>query len=230
MMKTYVAAIILLLSMGCAETPFQGTSTGNAIKMGLEPDTSGRIATASENGTEFSIDSAMASVSRISFPLSSIVGCDRLGLSAPLGCDASGEGVEIVGDYSADLLTAEFSPNLNDLTLPAIKMESLEAEVQELTLTGQFNYDDTDVDYDVTVPFDSILFFNSDGAKKLKDNQTLSLLLQPASWMSAVPVTQCIENGDLEIIEGGVVLSNDCDNALERIEAAIQESTILKIE
>lgn len=229
-MKTYVSAIILLLSMGCAETPFQGTSTGNAIKMGLEPDTSGRVATASENGTEFSIDTAMASVSRISFPLSSLVGCDRLGLSAPLGCDASGEGVEIIGDYSADLFTTEFSPELNDLTLPSIKMESLEAEVQELTLSGQFNYNDTDVDYTVTVPFASTLFFNSDDTKKLKDNQTIALLLEPASWMNAVPVTQCIENGDLEIIEGAVVLSNDCDDALERIEAAIQDSTLLQIE
>ena len=96
-MKTApITALFFVLGMGCAETPFQGTSTGNAIRMGLEPTESGRYVSSSENGTEFTIDAAEATVTRLSFPLPSLIGCDRLGLSEPLD-DASGEGAEIVG-------------------------------------------------------------------------------------------------------------------------------------
>ena len=227
---THPTALFVLLSMGCAETPFQGTSTGNAIKMGLQPDESGRYVTSSKNGTEFTVDGASASVSRISFPLPSLVGCERLGLSAPLSCDASGDGAEIVGDYSVDLLSGEFSPDLEDLTLPAIKFETIDADVQTIDVSGTFDYDDTSVAYSLSASLPSTLLFTADGVPKLEDNQAISMLLNPESWMGAIAVTQCITDGDLEITEGTLEITNDCDNALERIGAAVQDSTVLQID
>ena len=225
-----ITALFFVLGMGCAETPFQGTSTGNAIRMGLEPTESGRYVSSSENGTEFTIDTAEATVTRLSFPLPSLIGCDRLGLSEPLGCDASGEGAEIVGNYSVDLLAAEFSPDLDDLTLPAIKFESMTAEVDTVDISGVFDYDNTSTMFTFSVSPSSSLAFNAEGLPKIQDNETLSLLLNPQTWLQTVPVVACIDDGDLEIVDGRVALTNACGDALDRIDAAMAESTNLTVE
>ena len=85
-----ITALFFVLGM-VRETPFQGTSTGNAIRMGLEPTESGRYVSSSENGTEFTIDTAEATVTRLSFPLPSLIGCDRLDFGASwMRCTSGG--------------------------------------------------------------------------------------------------------------------------------------------
>ena len=60
----------------------------------------------------------------------------------------------------------------------------------------------------------SSLAFNAEGLPKIQDNETLSLLLNPQTWLQTVPVVACIDDGDLEIVDGRVALTNACGDAL----------------
>ena len=104
---------LILLGSGCSDSLFKGTSTGNAMEMGIE-SSEGEATMRSSSGVTFTITSANADVDRIAFPLPSLVKCDKLGLSDPISCDSTGKGAEITEDRTVDLFSATFDPPLDD--------------------------------------------------------------------------------------------------------------------
>ena len=224
---------VLVLGQACITEPFRGTSTGNAMRMGLE-STAGMandtLLTQSEAGVDFTIESATAQVDRISFELSTLVKCDQLGLSSPMSCDSANENIEITGDYTVDVVRAEFDPSIDDLTLPNMKFETLDVTLNTLDIMGSFTYDEDVLTYSMSLAFSEIVAFNAEEGFKLEDNQTLWMSMNTDTWLNDVGVTACLDAGDVRAVDGHVELTNTCDNAVDSVSQAVEASMVLKVD
>ena len=229
-----VVFTLLFWGQGCTQAPDFGISTGNAMNMGLESSAAetnddGLVAP-DESGAAFTILTASANVERIAFPLTSLLKCDMLGLSSPLSCDASGDGAEITGDYTVDLIAGAFDPTLDDLTLPSAEFESLDVDVSALQVAGEFPYNAEVLSFSIDLAFTESLQFDSDEGFKLKDNEALNMLLDTGDWLRDVGVIGCLDGGDLRAVDVHVTITNACDNALDTLSNAVPNSTSLQLE
>jgi hypothetical protein len=225
---------LLFIGQGCANTPFSGTSTGNAMKMGLDSsaaqtEDAGLIAP-DASGTDFTVLTATAQVERIAFPLPALLKCDVLGLSSPLSCDASGEGAEIVGEYTVDLIEAVFDPTLDDLTFPSMTFESLDVELSTLQVAGEFPYNNEVLSFSIDLAFSETFQFDSEEGFNLEDNDALNMILDTGDWLKDVGIIGCLDAGTLRAVDGHVTLTNECDNALDTLSTAVPDSASLHVD
>lgn len=157
------------------------------------------------------------------------------------------------GPYAADLITRTASPSLAGLNIPAGTYQRVDVRFTKgKAVDGVIGDDDPlidesflasgTIDYPTgqTTPFELALHFeedasfqNSEGIE-IEENGTYDFLLDfdVAGWFSTLPITDCLESGDL-LIENGLISIRDkgpgrC-NAIEKsLTDAIKASTKLR--
>jgi hypothetical protein len=193
------------------------------------------------DGTTFFIDTALAYVRDIELDLPAELSCtdfDVEAFVAPVSC-INGENVLAVdGPFVIDLIEASSTPPLVDIGLPAGVYERIDirfddAEVSEGLITaesplnentmyiaGTFVFDLEDVN-EVEKTFELALKFNEDvrfeeetGGIELDEGATenLVLMLDVSQWFAALPITTCIDDGDLIVDGNSHLLITDSGN------------------
>lgn len=172
-----------------------------------------------------------------------------------LTCESETEDFKIRGPFVLDLVAGTSTPDISGLGLPTgvydrVEIKFEEAEVEDglvsaedplagntLYLSGFFKYDPNDTE-EVEKTFELALKFSEDAefANPTGINidslsaDDLVLNFDVAGWFSALPITSCIMNGDLAVVDNHLMISDstgDCQNLEDNLKNAIKGSTEL---
>jgi len=185
-------------------------------------------------------------VEKLEFDLPSLVDCEALGLGGTVSC-ADSDRARVDGPFEVDLVNASLSPELDDMTLPAITFDRIDATFatmdedlasslddpmigKTIIASGEFSHDGSDYTFQVDLAFDDEIPFESASGLELEDNSILKMLFNVRYWFADASISDCIENGDLEIVDEHLQITDDCPGVLGDIEAAIKDSAYLDME
>ena len=139
-----------------------------------------------------------------------------------------------------DLVDSTLSPALENLTLPAITFEQIDASFgpnldsnstdlldKTMNIEGNFQYYDNDYGFSLALDFEGQVPFTSQNGVTLDDNAVLKMLFNVRYWFENANITECIDTGALEIIDSHLNITDDCPGAIESIESAIKNSSYL---
>ena len=76
--------------------------------------------------------------------------------------------------------------------------------------------------------FSETVVFETEEGFKLEDNETLWMTMNTDDWLKGVGVVSCMDAGDLRAVDGHVEITNACENALDSVSQAVEESSALK--
>lgn len=133
-------------------------------------------------------------------------------LAPPVSCDDD-ETIVIEGPFEVDLLTGEATPSLEGLTIPAAEYRRVDVRIQ--SDDGPSFEAITELDGDVSSAHialdftEDARFESEDGVLLDGDAGTLLVRLDVDAWFSGVPLTRCIDDGDVEIQDDHAVIDED---------------------
>lgn len=197
-------------------------------------------------GTLFVVEEARLAVRDIEFDLPGDEDCDDFDpgdLPDPVTCDE--EKVEISGPIVIDLVNETSTPSLEDVEIPAGSYRRIDVRLERiksgsdlvpaddplrdasLTAAGSFELDGPKT-FDVALRFNLDARFEAeDGIEVSADTRAeIFARLDVDTWFSDLPISECIENGKLEVVEGHVTLDekNDCHDFERTLRDAIRNS------
>lgn len=217
-----------------------GTAGGPALAaVSDEPVPQNGFPATDADGTIFHIDMARGYVRDVELDLPDDSLCDQFEegmFSEPVACAPGDDKIVISGPFVVDLVNATSTPDLSDVGIPAgvyqrIDIRFDDAEVVDglvtaedalngntLIMSGTFKFDPLDAD-EVEKTFEMALKFNEDvrfeGPAEdivLEDSdEDLVLKLDVAMWFNSLPITTCINDGDLFVDENDHLLITDAD-------------------
>jgi hypothetical protein len=256
-LQSMVACACLFALTACDAGPRGGTDIGNALSAiemaARSSDDPGAEDPAGDDaqGTALTVQAARAYLRHIQLDLPTGTPCDSLGdsddgLVAPLSCEA--DKLTIEGPFVIDLLERTSDPSLQDLRLPELTYTRVDVRFDDadpedglvdeadplaestLLVQGEFEYQAATTTYTVLLDFNEDARFESPEGIRVTDEEvsTLLLSLDVARWFSALPITQCLDAGDL-VVDGGHVDLNDdqggaCGALENELKDAIKES------
>lgn len=216
------------------------------------------LAMADQDGTVFVMDTARASVKDIEIELPEGMECEDSEddiASDLLTCESVDDSFAIKGPFVLDLIAGTSTPDISAVGLPsgtyshvAVKFE--EAEVEDglvlaedplaghtIYLSGTFKFDPNDAG-ETEKTFELLLKFSEEAEFANVAGATIDSLaaddlilsLDVASWFSALPITSCITNGDLQVVDNHLMISDatgDCQNLEDSLKEAIKGSAEL---
>lgn len=206
------------------------------------------------SGRTFTIDAARAYVRHIALDLPDGQRCAALDLGPGYRCDSSGSGgrdqVRAEGPFVIDLVARTSAPPLPSAPLPAGPWRRVDVRLddgdpadglvsagdplddQTLVASGRFDHDGR------STPFDLRLRFNEDARFERPEGVVLgadgaaglALELDVAGWFSQLSLTDCLDDGDLELRDGRLVLEDgrgSCSDVENQLKEAIKRSAQL---
>ncbi|MCB0221412.1 MAG: hypothetical protein KDH09_17070 [Chrysiogenetes bacterium] len=216
------------------------------------------LAMADQDGTVFVMDTARASVKDVEIELPEGMECEDSEddiASELLTCESVDDSFAIKGPFVLDLIAGTSTPDISAVGLPsgtyshvAVKFE--EAEVEDglvpaedplaghtIYLSGTFKFDPNDAG-ETEKTFEMLLKFSEEAEFANVAGATIDSLaaddlilsLDVASWFSALPITSCITNGDLQVVDNHLMISDatgDCQNLEDTLKEAIKGSAEL---
>ncbi len=257
MNKLVLASLTLPLALACgAETgnglgptvTLRATQSGSGLHAAQDPPV---LRGADAQGTPLSVAHARVSVKRIE--LEKQVGgeacreADFVDSGFSVTCD--GDKLRIEGPIVVDLMTGASTPSLERVVLPAATYQRVDVRLEQARagdvlmagdpLIGATLVADGELDYrGQPTPYDLALKFNEDARFESSTGVTVSeagaeqllLLLDVTQWFAAVPLTGCLDDGDLTI-EGGRIHVIDkgrrCSDVEKQLKDAIKGSSKL---
>lgn len=194
-----------------------------------------------QQNTRFVVESARASVSEIEIELPGVLDCgdfdeNEVDDDESVVVQCEDDSVEIDGMLVADLVNRTFTPAIPQLPFPIATYEYVRVQFEpadqlpgtdplsNLTIyaTGRFHYDGSDRTFEFALDFsESATFEDMLGVPFGDLGETLRLRLDVADWFSALPITDCLDNGDLMLVNDHLLLSDgsggcsDIENALK---------------
>jgi len=190
------------------------------------------------DGTTFHIEMARAYVRDIELDLPDLSLCDQFEdgtFSERVECAPGDDKIVIAGPFMVDLVNATSTPGLANVGLPGgayqridIRFDDAETadglvtaedplNTNTLIMSGTFKYDPDDAG-EVEKTFDMVLKFNEDVRFEGPEEdivldegsaEDLVLRLDVAMWFDALPITTCINDGDLVVDENNHLLVAD---------------------
>lgn len=250
-MKRGVAVVIwFVLSSACGNPG--GTDTGNALDVALQAvssDPSGMLIGADAQGTAFTLESALTYVRHLEFDLPEGTTCaDFDDLTAPVYCEEEDgdDGFRISGPYLVDLLTGTSTPLLRDLTIPPATYTRVDVRLDEgetdeglilpghpldgysVVADGTFTYMGQPRTFDFALAFDDDARFEDIAGTQAR---RILLALDIATWFETLPITQCLDDGDLTLVGDHLTIAdglNNCANIESAMVDAIRGSGSLE--
>jgi hypothetical protein len=244
-------SVVCLLLAGCSGTSTGnglGTSTGNGLVSvsmtlqrsdalcGVEP-----VVVSDAGGESFEFNQARVGVRDIDFYLAEGVTCNELSLDlqGPVTCD--GDKVRVAGPFVVDLLTGESWPDLSGLTIPAGDYRRVDVrfddaredwglvEATDPLLGNSFALEGVIVAtgelFRVTVDVNVEARYINEQAQLLPEDAPASVLLtlNPEQWFAALPISECIAEGEFTR-SGEVILIQDSGSNCQEIENALKHA------
>jgi hypothetical protein len=228
----------------------EGTNTGNGVvSLSLNALTAegapaeGALPVADADGTALSLTRARAAVREVRLQLPDGVRCDALAagtIEAPWVCEAGDDWVRLRTGFVVDLLDPTPRAALTEAELPALDWRRAEVRfqdggdfapagdpLQDLTIDaeGTFEYQGEARRFTLGLDFSADARFDSAGSLELPADAASSLLLglDAAAWFATLPLTACLDDGDLEF-SGDVVEVTDGKGGCSDVEGALKDA------
>jgi len=229
------ALIFALFACAC------GTETGNGLVMRATESGSGLRAAQSDlglsatdaQGTQLSLTLAQINVGKIEFDAPGTKPCAEADFSnSGLSVRCDGAKIRIEGPILVDLMTGTSQPSLENLVIPAgiykridVRFEQLKGGDVTLTASGEIAYRQMPTPYDLALKFNEDARFESPGGITITEDAGEQVLLEldVRRWFSALPLTDCLDDGDL-MIEGGRIAIRDKGSKCGMVEAALKDA------
>lgn len=255
-----IAIASLLLTVGCdAET---GSHIGNPLaQVSFElraVDDSGNnetIVFSDEAGTEYELTEARANFREIELDLPSDIACtdieESLAGGAECKSDGGGHTILIDGPFVVDLLTGQSTPSLAAIRLPAITYTRIDFRIDDadpedgviesddeladvsLVASADFSYMDEDLTLNLVLKFNEDVRVESEEGITVPDGGVLEVLLDTGLWLDDVPIGECLDDDDLEVVDGVLSIDEntsgggDCSDIEDTIKDNIKNSADL---
>ncbi len=228
----------------------EGTNTGNGVvSLSLNALTAegapaeGALPVADADGTALSLTHARAAVREVRLQLPDGVRCDALAagtIEAPWVCEAGDDWVRLRTGFVVDLLDPTPPAALTEAELPSLDWRRAEVRfqdggdfapagdpLQDLTIDaeGTFEYQGEARRFTLGLDFSADARFDSAGSLELPADAASSLLLglDAAAWFATLPLTACLDDGDLEF-SGDVVEVTDGKGGCSDVEGALKDA------
>lgn len=228
----------------------EGTNTGNGVvSLSLNALTAegapaeGPLPVADADGTALSLTRARAAVREVRLQLPDGVRCDALAagtIEAPWVCEAGDDWVRLRTGFVVDLLDPTPPAALTEAVLPSLDWRRAEVRfqdggdfapagdpLQDLTIdaAGTFEYQGEARRFTLGLDFSADARFDSAGSLELPSDAASGLLLglDAAAWFATLPLTACLDDGDLEF-SGDVVEVTDGQHGCSDVEGALKDA------
>lgn len=228
----------------------EGTNTGNGVvSLSLNALTAegapaeGALPVADADGTALSLTRARAAVREVRLQLPDGVRCDVLAagtIEAPWVCEAGDDWVRLRSGFVVDLLDPAPPAALADAVLPPLDWRRAEVRfqdggdfadagdpLQDLTIDaeGTFEYQGEARRFTLGLDFSADARFDSAGGLELPADAASGLLLglDAAAWFETLPLTTCLDDGDLAFT-GDVVEVTDGKGGCSDVEGALKDA------
>jgi hypothetical protein len=239
--------IIYGLTASLAACGGDGGDGAATIKIGLKGEAGASAPTGrDQQGSAFTFSTARAYIRHIELDLPDDKKCadltpEELG---SLHCDS--DKLRLDGPFAIDLMTGEATPSLAGINIPAgvykrvdIRFDDVKPDdgivdasdpLQDNTMvaTGSFDNQGSDTPFELVLKFNEDARFESpEGIEVTADAGEFGLWLDVAQWFRAIPVTQCIDDGDLETKDGTLMMQDDrgsCSDIENALKNAIKTS------
>ena len=248
-----VSLLALLCQAACGEAgddPSTGTHIGNPVELAFTASSAlsaadGRLVARDDEGTDYALTEARVNIRDIDLDLPVGVACtDIEGQLQGARCDSASLKVVVEGPFVVDLLTGAAAPSLSGVRLPPLAWRRVDFRISEArdlptadTLSGHSFVARADFERGGQVAELRIeLKFNEDARVEapsgvvLPDGGRLVVDFDAGAWFAGLPIGECLEEGDLTL-EGGVLIldeDTDCGEAERAIKENIKENTILR--
>jgi len=234
-----------------------GTSTGNGfVSVGLTMQGSDAVTAGDElviadaAGVNYRFTSARAGVRDIDFYLPENTECSDLALELvePVSCDD--DKIRIEGPFIVDFLSGESWPSLEGLTIPGGEYRRVDVRFDD-TRSDWGILEQGDPLLDTTFLMDGVIessqalfrisidvniearYRNDTGLVLPQDTAASVLLnLDPGQWFASLPITECIENDEFDIVDDMILIQDSGSNCQEienALKAAIRDSGSLTL-
>ena len=227
----------------------EGTNTGNGVVSlslnALTPEgapAEGPLPVADADGTALSLTRARAAVREVRLQLPDGVRCDALAdtIEPPWVCEAGDDWVRLRTGFVVDLLDPTPPAALTEAALPPLDWRRAEVRfqdggdfagvgdpLQDLTIdaAGTFEYRGATRRFTLGLDFTADARFESGGTLALPADAASDLLLglDAGAWFAALPLTGCLDDGDLEF-SGDVVDVTDGKGGCSDVEGALKDA------
>lgn len=206
-----ISAFVLL--MAC------GTETGNGlvtVKTGLTADGGD-----DQQGTKLTLQSAQAVLRHIEFERpGGATNCDGLPASNNANIKCDGGKIRVNGDFVVDLVARTATPSLDDLDIPAGTYRRIDARFSSnpnlldhntLVATGEIEYPaGMNTPFDLALKFEETATFQDSDGIEVEDDAANEVLLEldVNTWFTSLPITQCLDEGELQIENGRIRIAD----------------------
>ena len=235
-----------------------GTSTGNgltSVSMVVQQSdalTGGDpVVIQDALGASYSFNLARVGVRDIDFYLEEGVLCGDLqfDFEAPVVCED--DKVRVQGPFVVDLLTGESTPSLEGLTVPSgnykrvdVRFDDVKSDwdlvdsddpILENSFLLEGSIGESGAAYRVSIDVNIEARYRNDESQALPENAPAQVFLQldPRSWFEALPISQCIEDGEFETLNDLILIQDSGSNCQEienALKSAIRDSGTLLIQ
>lgn len=229
-----------------------GAETGNGVaivtmKLTAEDDT---LDTVDAQGTAFNLERAQVNVRHIELLAPGDKLCndaDYEDTGFVVHCDSAK--IRIEGPIVVDLITGETTPSLDAVKVPAATYQRVDVRIDDaksadglvegndrlldhtLDASGTFQYQGASTDFDFRLNVNEDVRFEAPGGVTITEDgaKEVLLLLDVATWFTALPITRCLDDGDLTVANGRLELEDQgrCSNLQNSLKDAIKRSARL---
>jgi hypothetical protein len=249
MNRTTLMISMASLIAACGSEPVAGGDGALSMRLALtasqppQGSAPGAIALEDQGGTAFTIESAEAHVRHIRLDLPEGQACADLDFDfrAPVSCED--ERIEIAGPFVVDLIAGTAQPSLANLRIPPgdyarvdVRFDDSEpddglvdasAALADHTMhaTGRFDHDGQEMSFELLLKLNEDARFEAPGGIALGEagGSDALLMLDVSDWFSALPVIECMEDGELTV-EDGTLLIDDERSECSEIEDTLKDA------
>jgi hypothetical protein len=244
--------LILLAAVGCGAETGNGLDNQLKMQLvggtsaALSPRDSARYTSRDEQGSPLTLAAARVNVRHVEFQLPGGKPCagwdfGTSGLS--IKCDSAKFRIE--GPLVFDLITGAATPALTGLRIPPDTYKRVDVRIDDVTrsdthvpsadplrgssliATGTIGLPgrSSATPFDLSLRFDEDARFESPGGITVSESggEDVLLALDVTQWFSSLPITECVEEDDLELV-GGRLQIRDRGGKCSAIERALKES------
>lgn len=255
-MKYLALASLTLAAAACGAETGNGlgptvtmlaTQSGSGLHVAQDPPV---LNGADAQGTPLTVAHARVSVRRIELESPGGPLCkdsDFVDSGFTVSCET--DKIRIEGPIVVDLMTGASTPSLERVLLPAATYRGASVRLEQakmrevlmpgdpmigstLVADGELDYRGQPTPYDLALKFNEDARFESSTGVAVTDEaaERVLLLLDVSRWFSAVPLTTCLDDGDLTI-DGGRIHVVDkgrrCSDVEKQLKDAIKGSSKL---
>ena len=230
---------------GCASSETgnsqRPTVTVQLALVGGDATQDGALEFKDADGLPLTVTSARAVVTALDFRLPDALVCGPDGqTSGGYACEVGEGRIKVEGPWFVDLISGEWDPPLETISLPDGTYERVEVEFDDahdglvpdtdplvgnsLVAEGTLPLSGTPQGFQLRVDFSEEARFEGQfvlgpGAME----QPISLALDASTWFSGLPITQCAEDDEF-LLEGGTLVLSEGGGACSDLEGQVKEA------